>query len=211
MERRELLEFIKSRRSSKLLGPGGIDLELVIEALEVAVSAANAHNAQPWRFVVIEDREVARRLLSEMAVEWRRDLAADGIGEEKIEAIVSESIRRSERASVWVIVCLTMEEMDRYPDEKRQRCEYAMAVQSIGAVTQNLLLALHALGLGACWRCGPLFAPDAVRRVLGIPRHVEPQALVEIGYPGGIRPMRRKPLVEVASIDRWGEPLSSRS
>ncbi|MEM3080885.1 MAG: hypothetical protein QXH35_04210, partial [Nitrososphaerota archaeon] len=63
-------------------------------------------------------------------------------------------------------------------------------------------------GLGACWRCGPLFAPDAVRKVLGIPRHVEPQALVEIAHPGGIRSKTRKTLKEIAWKNRWGEPLS---
>jgi len=205
------LEFIKSRRSSKLLTRGSVDLGVVMQALEVAISAANAHNAQPWRFIVIKDRGVMTRLLSEMAAEWRRDLLADGLERGKVEAIISESVRRSERASVMVVVCLTMEDMDKYPDEKRQRCEYVMAAHSIGAVIQNLLLALHALGLGACWRCGPLFAQEAVRRVLGIPGHIEPHALVEIGLPGGVRPMRRRPLSEVASVDRWGEALRSPS
>jgi nitroreductase len=63
------------------------------------------------------------------------------------------------------------------------------------------------MGLGACWRCGPLFAPDAVRRVLNLPEDFEPQALIEIGMSGGTRDARRKPLAEVAALNRWGRQL----
>ncbi|MCS7127034.1 MAG: nitroreductase family protein [Thaumarchaeota archaeon] len=199
-----LLEFIRSRRSSKLLGMGEVPLELVLKALEVATYAPSAHNAQPWRVVVVKDRETIVRLLEEMAEVWRTDLRSDGHPEWRIEAIVRESMKRTLRASVLIVVCLTMEHMDVYPDERRARCEYLMAVQSIGAFVENLLLALHALGLGACWRSGPLFAPEAVRRVLGIPEHVEPQAMVEVGLPGGVRPPSRMTLREVVHIDKWG-------
>jgi len=200
------VEFIKSRRSSKLLQPGDVSLEDLLIALEAAVSAPNAHNAQPWRFVLVKDRDTIRRLLEAMAEEWRMDLLSDGLDERKVEVIIRESASRTLRASAVIVACLTMSEMDQYPDERRARCEYVMAVQSVAAACQNLLLALHALGYGACWRCGPLFAPESVRRVLGIPSDVEPQALIEVGRPGGIRPMRRKPLREVVFIDKWGEP-----
>ncbi len=203
----ELLRFVSSRRSSKLLREGEVPLQKVIRALEVATSAPSAHNAQPWRVVLIDDREVLRELLEAMAEEWRRDLRSDGLPDWKVEAIVRESMRRTLRASAVVVVCMTMREMDRYPDERRNACERVMAVQSVAAFIQNLLLALHAMGLGACWRCGPLFAPDAVRRVLNLPEDFEPQALVEIGLPGGTRDAERKPLAEVAALNRWGRPL----
>ena len=203
----ELLRFISSRRSSKLLREGEVPLQKVIRAIEVATSAPSAHNAQPWRVVLIRDKGVLRELLEAMAEEWRRDLLSDGLPEWKIEAIVRESMKRTLRASAVVVVCMTMREMDRYPDERRNACERVMAVQSVAAFIQNLLLALHAMGLGACWRCGPLFAPDAVRRVLNLPEDFEPQALIEIGLPGGTRDAGRKPLAEVAALERWGRPL----
>ncbi|MEM0450829.1 MAG: nitroreductase family protein [Nitrososphaerota archaeon] len=203
----DLLRFISSRRSSKLLGEGEVPLEKVLRALEVACTAPSAHNAQPWRVVVIRDRQVLTELLEAMAEEWRRDLRSDGFPEWKVEAIVRESMRRTLRASVVVVVCMTMGDMDRYPDERRNGFERVMAIQSVAAFIQNLLLALHAMGLGACWRCGPLFAPDAVKRVLGLPEDFEPQALIEIGLPGGTRDAERKPLSEIAALDRWGRQL----
>ncbi len=199
--------MIESRSSSKLLESGEVDLNDVAKALRVAASAPSAHNSQPWRVIVIDDREVLERLLGEMGREWERDLAADGHPRWKIDAIVRESKRRTLRAALVIVVCLSMEDMDSYPDERRQGFEYIMAVQSVAAFTENLLLALHVMGYGACWRCGPLFARDAVRRVLSIPPHIEPQALVEVGMPGGSRPKSRKSLSEIAYRNRWGIPL----
>ncbi|MCS7094475.1 MAG: nitroreductase family protein [Thaumarchaeota archaeon] len=206
-EKLKLLDLIKSRRSSKLLREVEVPTELIVAALEVASCAPSAHNAQPWRVVIVKDRPLIVKLLEEMAMVWRSDLRADGHPEWRIETIVRESVKRTLRASALLVVCLTMDDMDVYPDERRRRFEYLMAVQSVAAFIQNLLLALHALGLGACWRSGPLFAPEAVRRVLNVPEDVEPQALIEIGSPGGERPPRRRPLSEIAFMDKWGNPL----
>lgn len=206
-ERLRYIEFIKSRRSSKLLEPREVDINDLLIALEAAVSAPSAHNAQPWRFILIRSKETILKLLEAMAEEWRSDLLSDGLEERKAEVIIRESMSRTLRASAVIVACLSMSEMDKYRDERRMRFEYLMAVQSVAAACQNLLLALHALGYGACWRCGPLFAPEAVRRVLGIPRDVEPQSLIEVGGQGGIRPMRRKPLSEVAFMEQWGEAV----
>jgi len=203
----ELLQFIKSRRSSKLLERGVVELDKVLKAVEAATYAANAHNAQPWRFIVVTDEAVKQQLVKEMALEWRQDLLSDGLPHEKINMIISSAAERTLRASVLIIACLTMENMHIYRDDRRNRYEYIMAVQSVAAALQNLLLALHAQGLGACWRCSALFAPNAVKRVLGIPGDVEPQALVEVGLLGGVRPARRKPLREVCFINRWGNEV----
>ncbi|MEM0482701.1 MAG: nitroreductase family protein [Nitrososphaerota archaeon] len=207
-EAEQFMKMIENRSSSKLLTPGRVEFTNILRALEAAISAPSAHNSQPWRVVIIDDKSIIEKLLDEMASEWRRDLESDGLPDWKVEVIIEESKKRTLRASVVIVVCLTMEEMDKYPDERRQSCEYVMAVQSIGAFIENLLLALHAQGLGACWRCGPLFAPHAVRRVLKIPEGIEPQALIEVAHLGGTRPKTRKTLGEIAYRNVWGEPVS---
>ena len=202
-----LLEIIRGRRSVKWLEPGHIPLEKIKTALEAATWAPNAHNRQPWRFIVVVDEDVRRRLLYGMAEKWREDLRRDGLGEEAVENVVGGGLRRSLRASILIIACITMRDMDKYPDERRQGYEHIMATQSLAAAIQNMLLTLHALGLAACWRCSPLFAQEVVREVLGLPDDVEPQAMVEVGVGGVARNPSRKPLSEVAYLNRWGEPL----
>jgi nitroreductase len=87
-----------------------------------------------------------------------------------------------------------MADMDRYGDEQRNLNEYIMAAQSTAMAGQNLLLAAHEAGLGACWMCAPLFCPDVVRDVLNLPEDWQPQALIPLGYPAETREKTRHPL-----------------
>jgi coenzyme F420-0:L-glutamate ligase/coenzyme F420-1:gamma-L-glutamate ligase len=73
-----------------------------------------------------------------------------------------------------------------------------MAVQSTAMATQNLLLAAHAEGLGACWMCAPLFCPDRVAEALRLPKGWDPQALVTLGRPANSgKPAARHPVEAV--------------
>ncbi|MEM4346640.1 MAG: nitroreductase family protein [Candidatus Caldarchaeum sp.] len=201
------LRFLRSRRTSKMLGSGHVPAEVVVKAVEAGVWAANAHGCQPWRFVVVGDESVKERLLDEMGRDWLEDLTGDGMERSRAEMIVKMAKNRSRRAAFLIIACLSMKDMDVYWDSRRCSLEYVMGVQSVAAAVQNILLAVHALGYGSCWRCSPLFAQNAVRRVLGIPPDVEPQAMVEVGLRGGETSGLRKPLGEVAFLNRWGRPL----
>lgn len=91
-------------------------------------------------------------------------------------------------ATAAVIVCGDMEKAL----EGRAR-EYW--VQDCSAVTENILLAAHALGLGAVW-CGVYPSPDrvsAVSEVLGLPGSIVPLNIVTMGYPAA----------EVQPKDKW--------
>jgi coenzyme F420-0:L-glutamate ligase / coenzyme F420-1:gamma-L-glutamate ligase len=81
-----------------------------------------------------------------------------------------------------------------YSDQKRNHNEYLMAVQSTAMAGQNILLAAHDAGLGACWMCAPLFCPDVVQEALNLPQDWQPQALLTIGYPAESREKTRHPL-----------------
>jgi coenzyme F420-0:L-glutamate ligase/coenzyme F420-1:gamma-L-glutamate ligase len=203
----ELMELARTRRSSKVLGLGEVPVEMVVRAVEAGVWAANAHDSQPWFFIVVVDHEVKKRLLDEMAEQWLEDLIGDGVPRENAVKVVEAGKERSMRASALIVACLSMREMETYWDSGRSRLEYIMGVQSLAAALQNILLALHSMGYGACWRCSPLFAPEAVRKVLEIPDDVEPQAMVEVGLKGLETHGVRKPLKDVVFLNRWGVRL----
>jgi coenzyme F420-0:L-glutamate ligase / coenzyme F420-1:gamma-L-glutamate ligase len=188
-------DFILSRRSIRNYLPDPVPPDLVGGLLEVAGRAPSAHNRQPWRWVVVQTQEARRRLASDMGVAFRRDLLADGVSPEKVEAMVARSHERIGGAPMLVLACLSMEEMDSYPDPHRQRCEWQMAVQSVALACQNLMLAAHAVGLGSCWICAPIFCVPVVRRALDLPGDWEPQGLITLGWPAdGGRDRERKPL-----------------
>ncbi len=195
----ELFRAIRGRRTVRRFLRRPVGREVLERILEAATWAPSAHNAQPWRFYVLTDPGLKRRLAEEMARAWEGDLERDGVPSEERRRLTSESVERITGAPVAVLACMTMRDMDRYPDERRMGAERTMAVQSVAAAVQNMLLAAYGLGLGACWMCAPLFCPDVVRRVLGIPGDVEPQALILIGYPAEEpEPPKRKPISEVS-------------
>lgn len=204
MVRKDFLEFIKSRRSIRKLEPRPIPKEEIEEILEVAITAPSAHNAQPWRFVVITNNEVKLLLAESMSQAWRKDLLEDSVQGVKIEELVRKSIKRIMSASLVVVVCCSMKDMHNYPDENRQRIERIMAIQSVSAAIENLLLAAQAKGLGACWLCAPLFCAHEVRKALDIPVEVTPLALIEMGQPSAPAESRlRKPLKDVVYYNGW--------
>ncbi|MBK8032597.1 MAG: nitroreductase family protein [Chloroflexi bacterium] len=189
-----LLEAITSRRSIRRYRPDPVP-QLVIETvLTAATWAASAHNRQPWRFCVIQSAEHKERLARAMGDRLRRDLEADGTSEEVIAADTGRSYSRITSAPVLIALCLSLVDMDHYPDARRNDKEFIMAVQSTAMAGQNLLLAAHDQGLGACWMCAPLFCPDVVSAALDLPVDWQPQALITLGYPAETKEKTRRPL-----------------
>lgn len=190
-----------ARRSVRRYTPRAIAPELIEQLLEAAVCAPSAHNRQPWRFVVMSSARHKHALATAMGARLRRDRQGDNDPDEAIEADVARSYARITGAATVMIVCLTMEDMDRYPDPVRSRNEYQMAVQSTAMAGQNLLVAAQAAGLAGCWLCAPMFCPDTVRDALDLPEHWEPQGMITLGYPANAgKPFTRHPLAHVALI-----------
>jgi len=170
----ELFEAIKGRRSIRRFQEKDVPYELVMKLIDAARWAPSAGNVQPWEFVVVRDpglkKALARAALNQMFIA---------------------------QAPVVIVVCA---------DEIRSGSVYGprgatlYCIQDTAAATQNMLLAAHALGLGACWVGA--FNEEEVRRVLGIPPGVRPVAIVPIGYPAeSPSPPRRRELGEIIHHD----------
>lgn len=192
-----LQEIIRCRRSIRRYRPDPVPPEIIHALLEAAVWSPSAHNRQPWRFAVVTSPAMKQALAVAMGARLRQDLQADGTPEAVIEADAARSYERISSAPALVALCLTMADMDVYPDERRSRNEYLMAVQSVAMAGQNLLLAAHDAGLGACWLCAPLFVPDVVRAALALPDDWQPQALITLGYPAETREKTRRAVEEM--------------
>ncbi len=198
----EIGRLVRGRRSVRRFRsepvPSFADLE---DLLALATWAPSAHNRQPWRLVVLRDGAEKERLAQAMGDRLRADRTADGADSADIESDARRSHARLTQAPVVIVVCLSLEEMDRYPDPRRAQAERTMAVQSTAMAGQNLMLAAHAAGWGSCWMCAPLFAPEEVRSALDLPEGWEPQGAIVLGAPiGAVPPRPRRPLGDVV---RW--------
>ncbi len=203
----DLFDAIRQRRSIRRYQQKPIPKALILKVLEAAGWAPSAHNAQPYRFIILEDAKVKQELAKAMAQAWAADMEKDG---ETINA--NRRRERTERfanAPCLILACTTpVEGLPNYPDERRRSCVHDLAVQSLGAAIENLLLAAHALGLGGCWYAAPGFCKETVRQQLKIPSEVEPQAFIVLGYPAEhpSAPTRKK-LAEYCFVDFWGLKL----
>jgi coenzyme F420-0:L-glutamate ligase/coenzyme F420-1:gamma-L-glutamate ligase len=191
LERSAGLEFLKSRRSMRRFLPNPLPADMLDRILEVAIQAPSAHNRQPWRFVVLESPASRTRLTEAMGEPFRKDLLADGYTEETVDIQVERSRQRIHQAPSAVLICMDTSTLDIHPDASRQRAAYLMMVQSTAMAGENLLLAAHALGLGAVWMCSPLFAQPSVQKALELPAKWEPQGLVLLGHPAK-KPVERE-------------------
>jgi coenzyme F420-0:L-glutamate ligase / coenzyme F420-1:gamma-L-glutamate ligase len=194
-------EVLDRRRSIRRYTQAPVPDDIIKQLLEAAISAPSAHNRQPWRFAVLKNAAVKERLARTMGDRLRDDRSRDGDATALIEQDVARSIARITGAPVGIVVCLTMEEMDTYPDARRAAAEHQMAVQGTAMAMQNLLLAAHAAGLGASVMCAPLFCPDVVRAALALPPQWEPQSLITFGFPANAgKPFRRRSLHELVCV-----------
>lgn len=189
----DLETLIRTRRAIRRYLDRPVPRDLLDRLLEAANWAPSAHNRQPWRFAVLTRPGDREGLARAMGARLRADRLADGDPPEAIERDVARSHARITGAPVVIVVCLSLREMDPYPDARRRQAERTMAVQSVAMAAQNLWLLAHAEGLGACWLCAPLFVPDLVRDTLRLPADWEPQGLLTLGWPAEQRERTRQP------------------
>lgn len=193
---------IRGRRSVRAFEDTPVPRALVERVLEATRWAPSPHGRMPWRFAVVTKPALKGRLADAMGEEWERQLAMDGQATDVIAKRKRRSEDRIREAPVCILVCLYLEDLDRYPDPARQAAEETMAIQSLGAAAQNLLLAAYQNGLDGGWMCAPLFCPETVRAALDLELTLAPHALLTLGYAAK-DPIRRERLPLESLIVRY--------
>jgi nitroreductase len=171
------LDAVKGRQSIRKFESTEISEETVNAILEVGFSAPSGGNRQPWRVVVVRNKKNKAAL---------------------VEAALNQKFIA--QAPVVLVVCaVPQESAERYGE--RGRTLYVL--QDTAALTQNLLLAAHMKGYGACWIGA--FNEDLATKAIGVPNGMRPIAIIPIGQPAGSLPERRprRPMSEVVVSERF--------
>lgn len=192
--------FVEARRSIRAFTAEPVGRDLLDRLVTAACLAPAPHHSRPWRFVVIDTPGGKADLAHGMGEQWRADLGADGVDAARIDELVESSRVKITNAPALVLGCLTWDGLDRYPDETRQRAEHGMALLSLGAAVENLMLTAADAHLASCWVAAPIFCPDAARVALALPDDWSPAALVLVGHPAPEYTPRERPAVPLDTL-----------
>ena len=196
----DLVAFLEGRRTRRRFLPDPVDPAAVERAVLAAVTAPFPHHTRPFRVVEVAAGAGRDRYLSAMEAAWREDLHGDGTPAEVIERRVARSRELLGTAPVLLVPCLAPGGRHRYPDARRQAAEAAMFSLAAGAAVQNLLLALHAQGLGGAWISSSLFCQEVAARALDLPEGWQPLGSVAAGHPDPADHPRPRPPADVAQV-----------
>ena len=175
--------FLDARRSIRAFADEAVPRAVLDRFVAAACIAPAPHHSRPWRWVVVDTAEGKQALADGMGAKWRADLTRDGAPAARVDELVDKSHAKILGAPALVLGCLTWYGLDRYPDEKRRRAEFGMALLSLGAAVENLMVAAANEGYGSCWVAAPIFCPEEARDALALPPEWLPHAMVLVGRP----------------------------
>jgi nitroreductase len=102
------------------------------------------------------------------------------------------------QAPVVIVAIANLERVAEYGDRGKE----LFAIQDSATAVQNLMLALHERGLGTVWVGS--FDEKKTRRVLGLPAHARPVAILPVGYPAEHpEPRKHLPPKEYTHVEEW--------
>ena len=197
-----------------------VPLDLVEEALEIALQAPTGANTQTWRFMVVTDsakktkiadyyRQAAgayvegRTALSKTGVTMMREYEADDLRQQQRAALMKSGgylMQHMQRAPVMIIPCI--EGRFEHEDVFTQASMWG----SILPATWSLMLALRARRLASAWTTLHLQYEREISELLGIPANYTQAALLPVAWltGGDLKPAARLPVKEVTFWDSWG-------
>jgi nitroreductase len=168
------LGFILGRRSIRVYSPGEVSEPAVTRLLEAAMAAPSAMTKDPWRFVVVRDKQALAKL-----------------------AALHPGAAMLASAAMAIVVCGDL-------DAAFER-QISYLLQDCSAAIENLLLAAHMQGLGACWvgihPGEPLI--KRVKELLYLPASFVPVAVISLGQPGEQPAPRTRYNPDYVRSEKW--------
>jgi nitroreductase len=171
----DVFTAIKERRSCRNFSPELVSNETIEKILEAGIWAPSPLNAQPWQFIVVTNKAVKEKIISE--AERCRKWAIEASGWEWLEKYKVDFLQ-----SVPVMVVVVGDPKKSGVDQFQEEGSVGYK-QACAAAIQNMNLAAHALGIGSLWFT--FFDKKPMREILDIAAEKTPLALLCLGKPAG--------------------------
>ena len=181
----DVFEAIHNRHSQAKVRPDPVPRELIEKLLDAAAQAPNHYKVRPWRFVVLtgEGRNKLGDVMAASQQSRHPEFPAEAF--EKCRTLPL-------RAPVVIAVGV-----DKPSEAKVLEIENIAAV---AAAIQNLLLAAHAMGLGAKWRTSEWARDPMVKEFLGFEPDQHVIGFIYVGYPEFVTEAPARPSYEDRTV-----------
>jgi nitroreductase len=177
-------QVLQNRRSVRKYQARPVEREKLEQCVEAARIAPSACNAQPWKFLIIDDEETKKRFAREVF---------SGIYRETLFAARAPALAMMVTDPLWLPP----------PGEFTKPTNYHLI--DIGIAGEHFVLKATEMGLGTCWI--GRFDEEKAKQVLGIPEGHRIEILIAVGYPAeeSIQPKEKKPLKSLFVYNHWGK------
>ncbi len=179
-----LLDLIKHRKSVRDFLETPVEREKIMMCLEAARQAPSASNSQPWRFIVVDGKELKDRLC---------DAAFGGL------YFINSFCKTA--PVIVVVISEKSKFLARIGGMFRGTKYYLI---DVGAACEHFVLEAEDLGLGTCWI--GWFNERAVKSVLNIPKNKKIDILIALGYYDREKlgpEHEREPMDKIASFNSY--------
>jgi nitroreductase len=200
----DFFELMRKRRSVRRFSSDPVPLEVIKLAIATAGSAPSGANMQPWRFVVVGDPEIKRRIRSAAEEEERRNYESR-FPEEWLKVLAplgTDWHKESLELAPYLIVLFKIDYgLAVDPGGAERKVKHYYVNESVGIAAGILLAALHNAGLATLTHTpSPM---DFLSRILERPKNEKPFLLIPVGYPAPdvrVPNIKRKSLGEILQI-----------
>ena len=194
----EVLEAIRQRRSIRRYTDEPVSREQLETILQAGRFAPSAENRQPWRFIIITDRNAIAQLSTKIKEGIRRLLRYRFIAQLWLKELRDRDILKLLYGAGYVKQDIIF--FDAPAVIFIVTTDLLFNDESCACAAQNMMLAAHALGLGSCWIgfASVLGLKKTVLQDIGIPEDYHIAATLIFGHPqGSLQPPMRNPMADV--------------
>ncbi len=176
------LDLIISRQSDRKYSDKPVEKEKLDRIIEAGRMAPSACNSQPWKFIVVTDRDLVLKIADAASAKL--------IGMNSFVA----------QAPVILVIVRERPNMSSKVGATIKNKDYSLI--DIGIATENLCLQAKAEGIGSCiigW-----FDEKLIKKLLSIPKSKRVELIITLGYSlSEQREKRRKPAEETVSYNKY--------
>jgi len=197
-EQEYFFEIFQQRRSVRSFKPTQVPRDHIIKILDAARFAPTSGNQQPWKFLVIQDKEKFKQLLDECVATSLARAKQRGVTDpKKLESMQDNYNKRlSGYLSAPVIILVLTDKNSRYPAYNKWDGPLAAGY---------LILAARALGYGSVFITDS-FPPNITHKVFAIPDNYERVCMIPLGIPTEWpQSPPKKPLNELIAFEKLSQ------